>query len=88
MQSCWLGKQATAQTPIWHTPEGPQSVPQAPQFRGSSSTLTHFPSQRASPVAHAVTQLPLVQDSPVLQLAPQPPQLKRSFETSTQAFPH
>jgi hypothetical protein len=69
-------------------PETPQSVPQAPQLRGSSSTLVQTPLQTASPVAHAVTQRPLVHDSPVLQLTPQAPQLKRSLATLTHAVPH
>jgi hypothetical protein len=57
-----------------------QTLPQPPQLRGSTRTLTHTPLQRLVPPPQA--QAPLTQDAPAPHTLPQDPQLLGSIATS------
>jgi glycosyltransferase involved in cell wall biosynthesis len=62
----------TASVLVMQTSFAPQTVPQAPQFRGSSASETQVPAHAVLPASH--THAPPLQISSVSHGAPQPPQ--------------
>jgi hypothetical protein len=65
---------------------GLQTLPQPPQFLGSSNTLTQALSQEF--VSPPQPQPPLRQEAPAPHSWPQPPQFEGSLLVSAQAAPH
>lgn len=88
LQSCWLGRHATAQRPFEQTPLTGQTFPHAPQLFRSESRRVHTPLHEVSPAPQAVTHAPFVHVSPDRHWLLHAPQLNGSRETSTHAVPH
>lgn len=73
--------------PLLHIrPDTPQLLPQAPQFESSDLVSTQRPLHAVWPLAQARTHWPALQDAPLLQLMPQPPQLFASVLVLAQDF--
>jgi hypothetical protein len=65
---------------------GLHTLPQPPQFLGSTSTLTQALSQEL--VSPPQPQAPFKHDAPAPHSLPQPPQFEGSVAVSAQVVPH
>src|SRR5262245_33116363 len=74
------------QTPSLHAPPGSQAFAHAPQFMGSSVTVTHRPPQGSVPSPQ--THSPASQLLPPMHCVPQEPQLSSSVFRSAQRELH
>jgi hypothetical protein len=61
-----------------------QTVPQAPQLRGSVLVLVQLPAQLTRPLAQVTTQVPAEHTWPAAHIRPHVPQLLRSTWRSRQ----
>ena len=78
----------SAHTPIAHTSPAGQTVPQAPQFAGSSCVFVQLPPHAVSRGPHDAVHMPDEQVCPGPHMVPQAPQFALSVRVLTHRLPH